>query len=245
MPEPPDAIILCGGAGLRLRSVIGDTPKPMAEVAGRPFLELLLRQLRRNGLKRVILAVGYQREVIQAQFRGRAFGLDLIYSIESEPLGTGGALREAAALVASDTGLALNGDSYTDVNLEVFTAAHRRSGADVSVVVVPPDGRGDCGSVRLAENGAVLSFHEKTGPLDVAYINAGIYMMSRRLLLEAPEGKSSLELELIPRWLKEGKRIQGFIHSGSCLDIGTPERYCTAQNLLAETELEANESSTR
>jgi D-glycero-alpha-D-manno-heptose 1-phosphate guanylyltransferase len=104
-------------------------------------------------------------------------------------------------------------------------------------VVVPPDGRCDCGSVKLSEDGRVISFKEKPGPLEVAYINSGIYMMSRRFLLEIPSGNSSLEQELVPRWLREGKRIQGFIHSGTCLDIGTPERYLRAQDVLADTGL--------
>lgn len=237
MREAPEAIVICGGAGVRLRSVIGQNAKPMANVGGRPFLELLLRQLRRNGLKRVILAVGYQREVIQSQFQDRAFGLDLEYSIESQPLGTGGALRHAAGLVTSESVLALNGDSYTDADLAAFTSAHRESGADLSVVVVSHDGRGDCGAVTLAGDQTVVSFQEKPGPLDVAYINAGVYMMTRRLLFEIPYGKTSLEQELIPRWLRESKRIQGFIHSGACLDIGTPERYRIAQDLLASAEL--------
>ena len=237
MPETPSAIILCGGAGLRLRSITGNTPKPMANVAGRPFLEILLRQLRRNRIQRVILAVGYQREAIQAQFHDRAFGLDLVYSIETEPLGTGGALRHAADLVESENLLVLNGDSYTDADLAAFASTHHESGADVSVVVVPPDGRSDCGSVKLSEDGTAVSFQEKPGPLEVAYINAGIYMMARRHLLEIPTGSSSLEQELVPRWLREGKRIQGFIHSGTCLDIGTPERYLMAQDVLADMGL--------
>lgn len=240
MPETPDAIVLCGGAGLRLRGVIGQTPKPLAEVAGRPFLELLLRQLRRNCLERVILAVGYQHGAIESQFQDRAFGLNLKYSIESHPLGTGGALRNAADLVESEDVLALNGDSYTDADLAAIVGVHRQSRADVSVVVVPPDGRGDCGSVKLAGDGTVLTFQEKPGPLEVVYINAGIYMMSRRLLLDIPVGNISLEQELVPRWLREGKLIQGFVHPGSCLDIGTPERYSTAQDLLADTELSAD-----
>jgi NDP-sugar pyrophosphorylase family protein len=238
MPETPEAIVLCGGAGLRLRSVIGgQTPKPMADVAGRPFLEVLLRQLRRNGVERVVLAVGYQREAIQAQFRDRAFGMDVVYSVETEPLGTGGALRQAADRVLSDSVVALNGDSYTDADLAAFAAAHRESHADVSVVVVPPDGRGDCGSVKLAADGSVLSFQEKPGPLDVCYINAGIYMMSRRFLIENPAGASSLEKDWVPRWLAQGTKIQGFIHQGPCLDIGTPERYRSAQDLLVGAEV--------
>ena len=237
MPEPPDTIVLCGGAGLRLRRVIGQTPKPMADLAGRPFLEIVLRQLRRNKIERAILAVGYQREAIQRHFHDRACGLDVVYSIETEPLGTGGALRHAADLVDSESVLALNGDSYTDVDFTAFVNRHRESRADVSVVVVPPDGRSDCGSVKLAEDGTVISFQEKPGPLEVAYINSGIYMMSRRFLREIPSGNSSLEQELVPRWLQEGKRIQGFIHSGTCLDIGTPERYLRAQDVLADTGL--------
>src|SRR5271166_5438180 len=89
MPNTPDAILFCGGAGLRLRSVTGDVPKAMASIAGRPFLELLLRQLRRHGLQRVILAVGHRRDVIRSYFGERAFGLNLAYSAESKPLGTG------------------------------------------------------------------------------------------------------------------------------------------------------------
>ena len=114
----PDAIVLCGGAGLRLRSVIGDAPKGMAAVAGRPFLELLLRQLRRHGFERVILAVGYQRDMIYSHFGESAFGLRLAYSVESSPLGTGGAVRNAADLVESESVLIMNGDSYTDADLQ-------------------------------------------------------------------------------------------------------------------------------
>jgi D-glycero-alpha-D-manno-heptose 1-phosphate guanylyltransferase len=245
MPEPPNAIVLCGGAGLRLRPVIGQRPKPMADVSGRPFLEIVLQQLRRNGIERVILAVGYKREAIQRHFHDRAFGLDVVYSIETEPLGTGGALRHAVDLVESESVLALNGDSYTDTDLTAFANRHCEWRTDVSVVVVPPDGRGDCGSVRLAEDGTVLSFQEKPGSRDGAYINAGIYFISRRLLREIPQGNSSLEQELVPRWLQQGKLMRGFIHSGSCLDIGTPERYRSAQDLLAQTELETNGASTQ
>jgi D-glycero-alpha-D-manno-heptose 1-phosphate guanylyltransferase len=143
-------------------------------------------------------------------------------------------------LVESGSVLVLNGDSYTDIDLAALITAYHQSNADVSVVVVPPDGRGDCGSVKLAADGAVLSFREKPGPLDVVYINAGIYMMSRQLLQEIPAGNSSLERELMPRWIEQSRRIQGFVHSGRCLDIGTPERYRAAQHLLAEGELEAN-----
>src|ERR1017187_4110469 len=122
MTSVPDAIVLCGGAGLRLRSVTGTAPKSMSSIDGRPFLELLLRQLRRYGFQRVILAVGYEREVIYSHFGETAFGLKLTYPAESSPLGTGGALRNALGAVESETALIMNGDSYTDVDLSRFGA---------------------------------------------------------------------------------------------------------------------------
>jgi NDP-sugar pyrophosphorylase family protein len=242
MPSTADAILLCGGAGLRLRSVIGSTPKGLADVAGRPFLELLLRQLCRHGFERAILAVGYQKELIHSHFGERAFGLSLVYSVESRPLGTGGALRNASHRVESESVLIMNGDSYTDADLSEFVTDYREARAEASVVVVPADGRGDCGSVLLDRSGKLASFEEKLDPFHSAYVNAGIYMMSRQMLCEIPaEREVSLEQELLPRWLQQGKNIRGFVCFGRCIDIGTPERYRSAQNILANAEVKANE----
>jgi NDP-sugar pyrophosphorylase family protein len=237
MPDRPDAIILCGGAGLRLRSIIGNAPKGMAEVAGRPFLELLLRQLRRHGFERAVLAVGYQRDVIYSCFGENAFGLRLAYSIETSPLGTGGALRNAADLIESENVLIMNGDSYTGADLRSFAADHRNTGADASVLLVPPDGRGDCGSVRLDGTGRVVSFAEKQGLSGEAYVNAGIYLVSRQMLYAIPAGAEvSVERNSFPEWLRQGKYIRGVIYPGQCIDIGTPERYQIAQDILAAAE---------
>ena len=161
MREQTDAIILCGGAGLRLRSVIGDAPKGMAAVAGRPFLEVLLRQMARHGFKRVILAVGYQGNVIFSRFGNSVSGMELVYSAEPRPLGTAGALRNAAELVNSDNVLVMNGDSYTDVDLTAFVRDYQESKYDVSVVVVPADGRNDCGFVVLNDQNRVVGFNRK------------------------------------------------------------------------------------
>jgi NDP-sugar pyrophosphorylase family protein len=239
MPKVPEAIVLCGGAGLRLRDVTGSGPKSMATIAGRPFLELLLKQLQRSGFERAILAVGYQRDVIRAYFGERAHGLHLVYSDESSPLGTGGALRNAADLVQSDTVLIMNGDSYTDADLIQFVVDHDGSEADASMIVVPVDGRNDCGSVLLDQNDRLVRFEEKQGPSGAKYLNAGIYLVSRSLLFDIPAGlQISLERELLPRWLKEGKYVKGFVHSGMCVDIGTPERYQGAQDRLAKAEVQ-------
>lgn len=242
MPETPDVVVLCGGAGLRLRSVVGAAPKSMAEVAGRPFLELLLRQISRHGFGRAILAVGYQRDSIRMHFGDHAFGLDLVYSEEIFPLGTGGALRNAVGRITSDNVLVMNGDSYTNADLTGFLNHFRETVADAGVVVVPADSRSDCGFALLDGDGRMEGFNEKQAPLDASYVNAGIYLLSRQLLLDISAGEAvSLERELLPRWLREGRNIQGFVYSGPCIDIGTPERFNHAQSALADVETQDTE----
>lgn len=242
MPDIPDAVILCGGAGTRLRTVTGDGPKAMAAVNGRPFLELLLKQLRRFGFKRVILAVGYRQDVIRDHFGDSAMGLKIAYSPEGTPLGTGGAMRNAAHLVQSDAALIMNGDSYTDADLAEVVADYRVAKADVSMVVSPPDGRGDAGSVYVGPAGYVQKFAEKQGFSEEACINAGIYVVSRELLRSIPSGAMvSLENELFPRWLGEGSRLKAFVGAHRCVDIGTPDRYQSAQQILATVERELGE----
>jgi NDP-sugar pyrophosphorylase family protein len=237
MRSTPDAILLCGGAGLRLRSIIGNGPKGMAEVAGRPFLELLLRQLRRHGFTRAVLAVGYQKDMIRSHFGERAFGLCLTYSAESSPLGTGGALRQAARLVTSEDVLIMNGDSYTNANLRQFVTDHLASRAEASVVIVPANVRADCGTVYVDPNGRLTGFVEKQGAARARYVNAGIYMASQRILDDIPAGQVSLERDLFPRWIGEGHDIRAFVWPGECVDIGTPERYWSAQQLLGSVEM--------
>ena len=232
-----EAIVLCGGSGTRLKRISGDLPKPMVAIGGRPFLELLLRQLHRHGFGHVILASGYREEVIRSFFGDRALDLDLTYSSEATPLGTGGALRNAIAEVNSETVLVMNGDSYTDANLTRFTATYLEGQADVSMVVVPTDGRSDCGSVAIDNNGKVLRFEEKQVSSGTKYINAGLYLVPRDFLNEVPPGRQvSLENEILTRWLKMGRDVRAFVYPGPCIDIGTPERYRSAQELLANVE---------
>jgi len=232
-----DAVLLCGGAGLRLRSVTGDAPKAMANIGGRPFLELLFKQLARHGFQRVILAVGFQKSVIRSYFGERAFDLSLQYSEETIPLGTGGALRKAVDLIESDSALIMNGDSYTNADLSGFAVDYLDAGVDASVLSVPADQRSDCGLVSVGQNGNVIRFREKQHLSGAQYINAGIYMVLRSLLREIPAGlKLSLEEELFPQWLANGKHIKAFVVPGRCIDIGTPERYQVAQDVLASVE---------
>ncbi len=222
---------------MRLRSVVGAAPKGMAVVAGRPFLEVLLRQLSRCHFERTILAVGYQREAIQSYFGESAFGMRLLYSIETSALGTAGALRNAAPLVTSKTVVAMNGDSYTDFDLGKLAGKDRDQLVDAALVLVSTDGRSDCGFVTVKADGEVALFDEKDSSCRAPYLNAGIYKFKTEMLYEIPTGREvSLEKEMLPRWLNEGKHIRGFIHEGQCLDIGTPERYQVAQTALAGVE---------
>lgn len=211
----------------------------MAPIGGRPFLELLLRQLHRHGFTRVILSVGYRHEVIREYFGESAFGMEIVYSIESYPLGTGGALRQADAFLRTDAVLVMNGDSYTNVDLGSLVTGHVGSEVDLTVAVIP-DTRPDGGSVVLDGRSFVVAFAEKRPVSDSRYLNAGVYAVNRDLIgnIRASE-RISLEEQLFPEWLESGKRIKGFIFQGQCLDIGTPERYRQAQRLLANAELPA------
>jgi len=240
MRNLPDALVLCGGAGTRLRSVTGETPKSLAAVAGRPFLELLLRQLGRHGYSRVVMAVGYQREMIRAHFGDEAMGMRVVYSEETVPLGTGGAVRNAAELFESGLVLVMNGDSYTDLDLSRFLEEHMARRAEISVAVVPADGRVDCGSVFANAGGELTGFAEKAEGSGAPYLNAGIYLLPKALVMEVPAGRQiSLERELLPGWLREGRAVRVFVGQGACVDIGTPERFEAAQRALAGAEQQA------
>lgn len=237
MPNAVDVIILCGGAGLRLRGVTGDAPKSLACIGKRPFLQVLLVQLRRHGFEKVILAAGYQQDLIRSHFGDQAHGLKICYSVESTALGTGGALRNALDFMDSSTALIMNGDSYTDADLHSFLTDYQNASADVSLLLVPADGRTDCGFVSVGSDKRVLGFQEKQSARGTLYVNAGIYLASKRILTEIPKGiQVSLEAELFPRWLREGKHLRAFFHQGQCIDIGTPERYRSAQVTLANAE---------
>lgn len=238
MQHLPDVLVLCGGLGTRLRSITGESPKSMVAIAGRPFLELLLRQLERYGFRRVILAVGYQSEMIRAHFGTSLGSLAIAYSEEHMPLGTAGAIRNALWLVESDPVLVANGDSYTDADLSVFVKRHLEESADASIMLVPADERSDCGTVMLDAAGHVTRFDEKRSISASRYINAGIYVLAKKLIETIPAGvQVSIEREVFPDWIARGASLKGYVHEGSCLDIGTPERLQSAQVMLSSAEV--------
>lgn len=231
MPQPPDVAILCGGMGTRLRSVLGDRPKALAEIGGRPFLHRLVDQLIREGFRRIILCTGVGREAIRASFNLRSIQAELIFSEEAQPLGTGGAIRNCLPLIRTDEILVTNGDSYTDVPLEQVWN-HSPNGL-VRLVAVPSDDRHDAGTLHVNEHGRVTHFQEKSPDCRGRYLSAGIYLIPRNLLSALPQATViSMERDLLPRWIQD-PGIQAVLHSGKVIDIGTPARLEDSQLQLA------------
>ncbi len=231
------AVVLAGGQGTRLRPCVGDCPKPLAPVAGRPFLEWPLRRLAQWGVRDVLLCVGYGAGQIRAQFgSGHALGLRLDYSEEDVPLGTAGALRRALPQMVSDPVLVLNGDSYCEVPYDRFWAFYRRRSADGALVLVRAEESRRYGSVDIDADGRVVRFAEKTEGMTGSWINAGHYLFSRALLKTIPEGRCvSLEREMLPEWRR---RLAGFAGAWAFLDIGTPDSYGLAHAFLAACQAE-------
>ena len=231
------AILLCGGMGTRLRSVVSDRPKPMADICGKPFLQYLLEMLRDKGITEVIFALGYMGEMIEEYFHdGSAFGLKIAYSYEEEPLGTGGAIRNALPKILEEEVLVLNADTYFPMDYQGLLRFHQENDGDFSLATraVPDISR--YGAVRRDAAGRILAWNEKLGdggqPL-AGEINGGIYVMKKSLIAEIPEGKQSLEQDCIPKWLSEGKRIFGFPFEGYFMDIGIPKDY---QQFITDVE---------
>lgn len=227
-----DALILSGGLGTRLRSVLADSPKVLAPVCGRPWIFFLLDQLRRAGVARIILATGYRCEMVREVVGNNYLGTEVLYSEEQQQLGTGGALALARPLLKSESLIVLNGDSYCDVNFEKLFAFHCVRQADVTQVVVEQGDTSRYGAVLAEDDGRVVQFVEKGGSSGSGWINAGIYVLRRELLSELEQRKNiSLERELFPHWLS--KRFYAFPADPELfIDIGTPQSFAQAQKLF-------------
>jgi D-glycero-alpha-D-manno-heptose 1-phosphate guanylyltransferase len=228
-----EAIVLAGGLGTRLRAAVPDLPKPMAPVNGRPFLERLLDHWIGQGVTRIILAVGYRHEAISAHF-GRAHrGVPVAYAIESRPRGTGGGLLLAAdSLSGRDTFLVLNGDTYFEVPLKTLARFHasRRPDTTLALFRAPQNGRYTGLTVGKAGEILALGAGVKGG-----LANGGVYLMERSLLESGPQFASapvSLEDDILPSALRAKRPVYGLECAGRFLDIGMPEDYARAADVL-------------
>ena len=226
------AVILAGGLGTRLREVVSDRPKVMAEVNGRPFLAYLLDQLATAGISRVVLCTGYMASQIQDTFGDSYRNMSLLYSIEDSPLGTGGALRKALPQLASDPVLVMNGDSFCEVDLGRFNHWHHDATAELaSLVTVHVEDVSRYGTVNVNEQNRVVHFCEKGAACGVGMINAGIYLIPTQVIASInPEVTVSLERDIFPSLITKG--FAAFPCHGRFIDIGIPSDYHAASTVL-------------
>lgn len=219
-----EAIILAGGLGTRLRTVVREVPKCMAPVAGHPFLRHVLRYLQENEVSHVVLALGYKHETVSAWVERQDFDMDFSFSVEDVPLGTGGALRKALAHIKGTTSFVLNGDTFFRVALKNFYLCHCRSRLPVTLALKPMQKFRRYGNVEIGPGGVIRTFHEK-GYCDSGYINGGVYCVDKDEELFAGCAEAfSFERELLQRKVQQGI-FNGFVSDSYFIDIGIPEDY--------------------
>lgn len=225
-----EAVVLAGGMGTRLRSVVSDLPKPMAPVKGRPFLEYILEWLERSGVKRTVLSVGYKWESIHDHFGSRLGSMELAYSVEDHPLGTGGAVALAVSKTSEKTIFVVNGDTSFPIELSELLARHGQTARGATIALKRMENFDRYGTVVLDDD-RIVAFQEKA-PRESGFINAGIYALDRSFLAGRglPE-RFSLEQEVLEKDAGRGK-LYGAVFDVPFLDIGIPEDYARAAEFL-------------
>lgn len=228
----PDIIILAGGLGTRLRDVVTDAPKSMALVKGKPFLEYQLNFIKKSGFRRVILSTGYKGEMIKNHFGSSYNGLELLYSHEENPLGTGGAVKQAFELVETPHALIMNGDTMFRINLDYFFQSAVENLSEASVALRFSSDASRYGLVELDHESRIIAFREKSKESVSGLINGGVYIISAKSFrkIDFPE-VFSLERDFFAQYLKNIV-INGFVFNDFFLDIGIPEDYNKAQELF-------------
>ncbi len=219
-----DIFVLAGGLGTRIRPILGDVPKLLAPINGRPYLEFLLSWLQHFGARRIVLGLGHQSGAIIKYVRAHSrINLKISAVIEQSPLGTAGAIRFARGELHTDPVLVMNGDSFVDADLCQFLAHYRRVGTRGSILCANVADAGRYGRVLLDDKGYVCGFKEKDSTFhDAAIVNAGVYLISAKLLDEIAAGEAkSLERDVFER-LPAGS-LAAFTKSSKFIDIGTQE----------------------
>lgn len=228
--ENIEVVILCGGLGTRLRSISADLPKALMPLAGRPFIDILIESLLSFGFKRFILCVGHLREKIRENFRKSNY--DVIFSEEKEPLGTGGALKNASSAIQGSSFLVMNGDSICPVDFAQFYSFHKQKKAILSLALARPQSGQDYGVIELDDDQRIITFREKQECSKTMFINGGIYFMQRDIFDYMPAAnRFSLEHDVFPEITSKG--CYGFQADAEVVDIGTPERYLQALQRLS------------
>ncbi|MBI5643609.1 MAG: nucleotidyltransferase family protein [Deltaproteobacteria bacterium] len=227
-----EAIVLAGGFGTRLSSVVKDVPKPMAEVAGAPFLAYLMDYLNTQKVGKAVLSVGYKHEVIEDYFGRRFKGVAIEYAVEDTALGTGGAIRRALEKISDETPVILNGDTLFRVDLSGALDCHRLSGAVLTMALKRVAENDRYGSVMLDGN-RITGFREKTGEKEDSFINGGVYVINREIfgLFKESREKFSFELDFLQKNIPLMNAV-AYISNKYFIDIGIPRDYAKARKEL-------------
>jgi D-glycero-alpha-D-manno-heptose 1-phosphate guanylyltransferase len=223
-----EAIILAGGLGTRLRSVVAELPKCMASVAGKPFIYYVIKQLQKQGIEKFIFSLGYKHEIIEAYIQQHFSTINVQFVIEQEPLGTGGAIQLACAKVTEENVLVLNGDTMFSIDVQKLAAAHISFDADCTLSLKPMLQFDRYGVVELNKDNSISSFKEKQF-YEQGLINGGVYaLQTQHFLKEQLPEKFSFEKDYLEKYFDK-RRMYGNIQDAYFIDIGIPEDYQRAQ----------------
>ncbi len=226
----PEAVILAGGLGTRLKSAVPDLPKAMAPVNGRPFLEYLLDYLEHYIIEHVVLAVGHKHEMIQNYFGNQYKSIKIDYSIEEEPMGTGGAIKKAFELIEGNKAFVFNGDTMFRISLVKHFDFHVQRQTDFSMVLREVENVERYGAVERDEDKRITGFFEKGEKRGKGLINGGVYLINKRFFNKhAFPDKFSLEKDCLEKMV-DTIPFYGVLCKQYFLDIGIPEDYQKAQD---------------
>ncbi len=216
-------LILCGGLGTRLKPITEKIPKPMVEINGKPFLEYLINYYRKQNINEFILSVGYLKEQIIAYFgNGEKWGVNIKYCEENEPLGTGGAIYKAHNLLKENF-IVVNGDTFMEINLEDIIKFHEEKYALCTVALKRVKRKQNSGYIEINDQNEIISFKSIESSIEQGYINAGLYIINKKLLKKMPNEKFSIENDFFN---KIQKQIYGYeVKEGYFIDIGTFDTY--------------------
>lgn len=222
-----ECIILAGGLGTRLQSIVSDVPKCMAEVAGKPFLSYLFDYAKNQQFDHLILSLGYKSEVVLQWLDGKSYPFQISYVVEDSPLGTGGAIKLAFDKVETDKAFIFNGDTFFDVDTPLLAEFHKEKNAMISLALKPMTDFDRYGSVDLNEEGRIIRFNEKQH-CTKGLINGGVYVINKNLFstLSLPE-KFSFEKDVMEKHINDIP-FYGCVQDGYFIDIGIPSDFAKA-----------------
>ena len=222
------AILLAGGEGTRLQSSVPALPKCLAPVNGRPFIDFMIGHLQLQGIERFVFALGIKANQVQQHLEHSWPGIEKIYSVETTPLGTGGAIKKAAGYIDSPNVLVLNADTFFKFDLEDASAFHQSSGAVCTLLLKPMNDTGRFGKVEINQPGTVTAFREKEANTS-GLINAGVYLLNLPAWLQTHwPAAFSFENDFLGQKFQEQK-IAGLVQDHYFIDIGVPADYQKAQ----------------